>query len=90
MKQENIKQEQFINAVILSLNVDYLNLEDEITNVINSGILLKEKVEKTKKLIAKLVTVENNINKFKALFIGNEGAVQEVAPEVNQVENGKV
>ena len=67
-----MKQEQFINAVMLSFNVDYLNLEDEITNVVNSDKLLKEKVEKTKELVGKMVAIENNINKFKALFISNE------------------
>ena len=67
-----MKQEQFINAVMLSLNLEYLNLEDEIARAVNSEISLIDKVEKTKELLDKMVAVENNINKFKQLFINTE------------------
>ena len=67
-----MKQEQFINAVMLSLNLEYLNLEDEIARAVNSEISLIDKVEKTKELLDKMVAVENNINKFKQLFISTE------------------
>ena len=67
-----MKQEQFINAVMLSLNFDYLSLEDEISRAVNSEISLDEKVAKTKELLNKMVAVENNINKFKQLFISTE------------------
>lgn len=67
-----MKQEQFINAVMLSFNSDYLNLEDEISRLVNSDKPLAEKIKKTKKLVGKMAAIENNINKFKTLFISTE------------------
>lgn len=67
-----MKQEQFINAVMLSFNSDYLNLEDEISRLVNSDKPLAEKIKKTKKLVGKMAAIENNINKFKTLFINTE------------------
>ncbi len=67
-----MKQEQFFNAVLMSLNVDYLNTESDFELMVNSAISLAEKTEKTKEFLTKLVEIENNINKFKALFVKEE------------------
>ena len=67
---------------MLSFNFEYLNLEDELSTLVNSDKSLKEKVEKTKELLSKMVTVENNIDKFNKLFINNENLKTE--------ENGEV
>ncbi len=71
-----MKQDQFINAVMLSFNLDYLNLEDEMSKLVNSDISLSKKVEKTKLLLTRMVAIENNINKFKMLFINNNEEVK--------------
>ena len=66
-----MNSERLINVVLLELSIEKLKIEDGLERVFDSSDDITSKSYTIKELVARLVTVENTIEKFNSMILKN-------------------